>query len=229
MKFMTTKQFDKAVESIKRKHDKKLKSDLIDILNKIYTQTLGASHRNHPLKDANGLNDVHLRGDIIILYRYDVDSDTLVISAKMHDIVNHDQLNRKTTFREKQGYEQDFDKYIKDIQSSTDIYTDDIDFEYVDDWFTDYYNEVIAPIICIDDIRITDIEDFGEYLHITTKGIQYTDACPLSHINDIETVLNSRCNRDNVQVSLTYNINAHFYGDLTSYELVLYLIVPLSY
>lgn len=68
LKFVTTKQFDKAVESIKRKHDKKLNSDLVDLLNKIYTQSLGSANRNHPLKNANGLKDAHLRGNLIILY-----------------------------------------------------------------------------------------------------------------------------------------------------------------
>ena len=230
MKLLVTKQFDRAVKDIKKKHDKQLQASLVDKVTKIVNRTLTEADGAHALsgKNTNGLNDVHISGDLIILYRYDVETDTLIISAKLHDIVNHDELREKDTFKEKQGHERNIEEYLKEISSASDI-IDDIDFEEVDDWFTDYYNEVISKILCIDEIEISRIIDKKDKLLIVSKGYQYVDTCPVEDIDEISDKLNSVCNRDGIRCWLIADpdmIDEDL--DPNSYQITLWLSAPLD-
>ena len=229
MKLVVTKQFDRAVKAIKKKHDPVLKATLIDKIRKIYNQLLDESDRAHNLKGkhTNGLQDVHISGDLIILYRYDEDSDSLVLSAKLHNIVNHNELHEKDTFKEKQGFEKDIEEYIREIESSTDI-ADDITFEYVDDWFTDYYNDCIFKVSCIDDIEITSIVDKGDRLLLLAEGYQYIDTCPPDQFDIISEDVRTMCRSTGTDCRLTglFDIRDN-YNDPTSYKIKMILLVPL--
>lgn len=229
MKLIVTKQFDRAVKAVKKKHDPQLKAELIDKITKIYKRNLAESDCSHQLKGkhTNGLQDVHISGDLIILYRYDEDTDTLVISAKLHDIVDHHKLKEKDTFKEKEGFERDFDEYIKEIQSS--IVLEEIPFEDIDSWFTDYYNDCISDVVCIDDIAIDDVIDKGSHLVITASGYQYFSTCPADSLKSVESELNASCNEDGICCKLVadYSITDP-YHDPDSYLLMLIAEVPVS-
>ena len=79
MNLYTTDKFKKVIKSLKRKHNTRALDDLWKAVNKIYRDEVRSSMDNH----TNNINDLHLaEEDLILLYRYDADSESLVVSAK---------------------------------------------------------------------------------------------------------------------------------------------------
>ena len=172
MTLYTTNKFKKAVKKFRRNHSNRVLDDIWKAVNKIYKQEVGSSMDNHKLtgKHTNGFKDIHLDGgNFILLYRYDVDNDTLIVSAKINNVVNHNDLHDRATYAEPQWVETTLDDLDKMINGTT-IIGDDLSEDDILDWFYDFYNTEIAPILPIDDIRPIDIIDEGNYLRIKSKG-----------------------------------------------------------
>ena len=125
----------------------------------VYNQEVGSAMDNHPLsgKKTNGFKDLHLcGGDLILLYRYDVEEDALIVSAKLRNIINHDELDRPEMYSEPQWIEVTLEDVKKTIKGSVQIGSD-FDKSDIIEWFFEYYNYNIAKILPIDEIYPVDI------------------------------------------------------------------------
>lgn len=226
MNLFITNKFKKSVKVFRRTHSNRVLDDLWVAINKIYNQEVGKSMDNHKLSGSytNGFKDIHLSGgDFILLYRYDIDSDTLIVSAKIKDIVNHDELKERGVFKEPQWFETTLDELDKQINGSTQL-GDDLDADYITDWFYDYYDNVIAPILPIDDIEPTSIIDRQDSVFIRAKGIQYYSICPKYKFREYRKSIIERCAKDGI----ICNLYTSDFGSDDEYSIVCTLVVPLT-
>lgn len=225
MNLFTTSKFNKAIKLFRRQHHSRALDDLWSAINKIYNEEVGKSMDNHKLsgKHTNGFKDIHIAGgDFILLYRYDVDSDTMVVSAKLKDVIDHKDLDRKGIYKEPQWVPTTLDELDKQINGSTQL-GDDLDEDEIIDWFYDYYNRRIAPILPIDDIEPTFIIDRGDSLFIRAKGIQY-----YSMHSKLDC---RRCRKELIRIcaadGIDFNMYVSDFGDEEEYSIVVTMVVPL--
>lgn len=95
-KVMVTSNFDRGVKALKKRHKQQELDKLKEIIDKLLRYQITSQYRNHPLVNSKaGLNDIHVSGDIILLYKYSTDSEMLTISLKLADLSNHRDLQRK--------------------------------------------------------------------------------------------------------------------------------------
>ena len=221
----TTNKFKKAIKLFKRKHQSRVLDDVWNAIVKIYNQEVGKSMDNHQLsgKHTNGFKDIHLEGgDFILLYRYDVDNDTLIVSAKINDIVTHKELNQKATFAEPQWIPTTFDQLKNDINGSTDL--SNLDVDEVEDWFYDFYNEKISKILPMDNIVIKNIVDQGVVVLIKVSGTQYYETCNANQFKASATRIIDLCRSYDVDCTLVKVIK-----NLKEFRINMTLRVPIEY
>lgn len=226
MKLFTTKKFKRAVKSFKKNHSTRVLNDLWAAITKIYSNEVGSSMDNHKLtgKHTNGFSDIHLAGgDFILLYRYDADDDTLVVSAKIKDVIDHKELRQKGTFAEPEWVQTSLEELDHEINGSIEL-GNDLNEDEILDWFYDYYNLRIAPILAIDEIRVESIVDRGDSLYIKAKGLQYYSLHSREDFADCRHLILDRCSDDGIVA----NLLASDFGDADEYAVTFKLIVPLQ-
>lgn len=97
-KIVATKVFERSVKELKKKHKTKVLREIYDTVLKLSNYEIETQKDNHKLKDFKGHYDIHFEGKrLILLYRY-VDEETLIVSLKLQDIVNHKELKRYDKF-----------------------------------------------------------------------------------------------------------------------------------
>ncbi len=226
MNLFTTNKFNRAIKVFQKKHHSRALDDIWIAINKIYRDEVGKSMDNHRLsgKHTNGFNDIHIAGgDFILLYRYDVDSDTMVVSAKIKDVVDHKGLHQRDTYAEPQWIETTLEELDKKINGSVQLGAD-LDEDEILDWFYDYYNNIIAKILPIDDISPTSIIDRGDSLFIRAKGIQYYSICTKFKCRECRKQLIEKCAQDEI----IFNLYTSDFGDEDEYSIVITMVVPLE-
>lgn len=224
MNLFTTNKFKRAIKSFHRSHSDRILDDLWTAINKIYNQEVGSSMDNHKLtgKHTNGFKDIHLAGGkFILLYRYDVDTDTLVVSAKIKDVVDHKGLNEKGVFSEPEWIETSLEELDKQINGSIQI-GQDLNEDDILDWFYDFYNKAIAPVLAIDDIKPTTIKDRGDSLFIRAKGVQYYSSCSRLRFREARKAIIYQC----IKYDVTANMFMTNFSD-DEFSITLTLVVPL--
>lgn len=91
LKIVATRSFEDAVKQLKKKHEKNALNELHDTIISLANFEVTKQKSNHPLKNAQGHKDLHLNGGkLVLIYRYD--DDTLYISLRLQDVVNHNKL-----------------------------------------------------------------------------------------------------------------------------------------
>lgn len=88
-------------------------------------------YHDHQLSDAK-FRELHVSGDVLLLYRNDTDSDTLVVSLKLANITNHKKLNNDA-FRSNYEYTEVSTQDLNDITSSICI-DNEFDEEFLNDF-----------------------------------------------------------------------------------------------
>lgn len=116
-----TGQFKKNVKKLKKEHKQKIIDELKNTIQKLINGEISSQKSNHPLKNANGLKDIHITGNVLLLYKYS-DEGILTITLILHNIGNHDQLNQQTNHKIKtvsntNVEEFDFDKLFESNNS----------------------------------------------------------------------------------------------------------------
>ena len=93
-KIIRTSQFNRAYKKLKKDHKEDIIKDINKIVDRLANFEITSQKRNHPLKGKKnkGLEDIHIRGDVILLYKYE--SNILTITLVLENIVNHDELKR---------------------------------------------------------------------------------------------------------------------------------------
>lgn len=91
-------------------------------------------YKDHQLTNSP-YRELHISGDVLLLYRRDIDSDTLVVSLKLSDITNHKGLRQKSSKDNHEYFEvstEDLHKITSSISYSSDL--SDLDHEFINDF-----------------------------------------------------------------------------------------------
>lgn len=91
-KVVATRSFENSVKLLKKKHKSDVLKELSEVIDDLINLKITTQKSNHPLKNAEGHRDLHIDGGkLILLYRYD--DDTLYITLRLQDVVDHKQLS----------------------------------------------------------------------------------------------------------------------------------------
>ena len=88
-KIITTKQYDKAYNKLKKDHRNDVIKDINKTVDDLINLKISSQKSNHPLKGLD-VNELHIRGDVLLLYRYS--NGLLTISLNLIDLTNHKKL-----------------------------------------------------------------------------------------------------------------------------------------
>ena len=149
---VATRSFENAVKQLKKKHETKTLEELYDVVTKLANYEVTKEKSNHPLENANGHKDLHLKGGkLILLYKYE--DDVLTVALRLQDVVNHNQL-KSYELRKYKAPTREYD--VNNINNSTIVSSQD---------FMNWYNNLDEE----DQWKVDDIAD--------TEGIPfYEDA-----------------------------------------------------
>ena len=92
LNIVATKKYTRALKKLQAQHKSDIIRKLHDVIDDLANLRITTQNRNHKLKDSD-LNDIHISGDVILLYRYV--GDSIILELELNNIVNHDELNRK--------------------------------------------------------------------------------------------------------------------------------------
>ena len=92
LNIVTTPRYLRSLKKLKKQHKTKTIRKLEETINKLANFQITTQQHNHPLQDSD-INDIHIEGDVILLYRYI--GDGIVLDLELTNLVNHDSLNRK--------------------------------------------------------------------------------------------------------------------------------------
>ena len=107
-KVITTKQYDRAYNKLKKDHRNDVIKDINETVDNLIYFNVSTQKSNHPLKGLD-VNELHIRGDVLLLYRYS--NNILTISLNLIDLTNHRELKNKK-------YQKEIKKTIKDLKES---------------------------------------------------------------------------------------------------------------
>ena len=94
---LMTPQFKQAFKLLKKKHQNNVLKDIIKVIEQLVSFEITTQKSNHPLSD--GINDLHIRGDIILLYRYQ--GYGLIIDLNLLNISDHKELQKNLKLAKK--------------------------------------------------------------------------------------------------------------------------------
>ena len=111
---LMTPQFKQAFKVLKKKHQNNILKDIIKIIEQLVNFEITTQKSNHPLSD--GINDLHIRGDVILLYRYQ--GAGLIIDLNLLNISDHKELqkNLKLAMRDSANISFDLEKEKKNLR-----------------------------------------------------------------------------------------------------------------
>lgn len=85
----TTIAFRNGIKMLVKNHKNKTLEKLLKIISDLANFKVSTQYKNHKLKDTD-LHDIHVEGDVILLYRYI--GDAVLVSLELSDVTNHDSL-----------------------------------------------------------------------------------------------------------------------------------------
>ena len=111
---LMTPQFKQAFKLLKKKHQNNILKDIIKVIEQLVNFEITTQKSNHPLSD--GINDLHIRGDVILLYRYQ--GAGLIIDLNLLNISDHKELqkNLKLAMKDNANIPFDLEKEKKNLK-----------------------------------------------------------------------------------------------------------------
>ena len=99
-KTFVTSQFVKGLKELRKNHKDRTIDKLQETVRKLENfEILNHEQHEHGLTNNKNLyRDIHIEGNVILLYRYD--ADIIFISLVLGNLVNHENLNRKENLKE---------------------------------------------------------------------------------------------------------------------------------
>ena len=95
---LLTTQFLSGVKALRKAHKNEELEKLNQIIQDLENVNVTTAYCNHPLTNNDAkLNDIHISGDVILLYRYETDIDNnliLTVSLRLDNITDHKKLNQ---------------------------------------------------------------------------------------------------------------------------------------
>ena len=135
-------------------------------------------YKDYKLTDSP-YRELHITGDILLLYRRETNPDTLVISLKLSDITNHKGLRQKAR-KDDHDYFEVSTTELNEITSSTNCYNlSSLDYEFLNDFaesLSDYasmdmeYGYVLLSDFYIDNDILHCLYDYYCYDDNTSYG-----------------------------------------------------------
>ena len=118
---LMTPQFKQAFKLLKKKHQNNILKDIIKVIEQLVNFEITTQKSNHPLSD--GINDLHIRGDVILLYRYQ--GAGLIIDLNLLNISDHKELqkNLKLAMRDNANIPFDLDIEKKKLKENMNMNT----------------------------------------------------------------------------------------------------------
>lgn len=119
-RIIATRSFERSIKKLQKKHKTAELAEIYNVIKDLADFKIATQKSNHPLKDADGHNDIHISGgDLILVYRYDTSDEdvVLIIDLRLQDVVNHDELKHYDKY-DTPAYDYD----VETIKSSTEFF-----------------------------------------------------------------------------------------------------------
>ena len=155
-KIVSTTQFARGVKQLKSKHKNKELAKLTRIVDNLKHFKITTASHNHSV--GNGVYDIHISGDIVLLYRYN--GDILMLELELNNLADHKNLSDKINSADNVTVKNVVDA-TQDLQSLQDIIGESLE-EDLDDSFSDIIKD---PIVIANTLRIFKIGD-GEIFSV---------------------------------------------------------------
>lgn len=107
-KVITTKQYDRSYNKLKKDHRNDVIKDIDNVVDNLINLNISTQKSNHSLTGID-VNDLHIRGDVLLLYRYS--NNVLTISLQLIDLTNHKHLKNP-------DYQKQIKKTIKNLKEN---------------------------------------------------------------------------------------------------------------
>lgn len=107
-KVITTKQYDRSYNKLKKDHRNDVIKDVNNVVDDLINLNISTQKSNHPLTGID-VNDIHIRGDVLLLYRYS--NNVLTISLQLIDLTDHKHLRNP-------NYQKQIKKTIKNLKEN---------------------------------------------------------------------------------------------------------------
>lgn len=107
-KVITTKQYDRSYNKLKKDHRNDVIKDINNTVDDLINLKINTQKSNHRLTGTD-VNDLHIRGDVLLLYRYS--NNVLTISLQLIDLTNHNKLKNS-------AYQKQIKKTIKNLNEN---------------------------------------------------------------------------------------------------------------
>ena len=117
-----TQKFKDGVKQLRKDHRTKELEKLNEIIKELETFSVGKKYKNHSL--GNHTFDLHVTGDIVLLYRY-LEDEMLILSLELSDLVNHKELNREYNIIKKDKNVRSTIKLDGEVKSLDDLIKDE--------------------------------------------------------------------------------------------------------
>ena len=85
-----TSSYKRGYKALKKKHRNDVLEDLETIIGKLIRFEITSQYHNHPLKGIKDAKDIHVRENVLLLYRYE--DNALLIDLILLDLLDHDDL-----------------------------------------------------------------------------------------------------------------------------------------
>ena len=86
-------------------------------------RSIPKTYKDHKLTDKD-YREIHVTGDVLLLYNNETDKDTLVVSLKLTNITDHKNLDRDSNKKRKYEYHEVSTQDLHDITSSIQTLTE---------------------------------------------------------------------------------------------------------
>lgn len=155
MRILVTTEFCNVAKDLSDSKDKSLVHTLRTILIHLANGwNLPKKYHDHQLQNSE-FRELHISGDVLLLYKYDTDSQTLAVSLKLTNITDHKKLSRES-HRTNYNYKEVSTEELHDITSSVKL--DSVDEELLNDTLesiSDYASmKTVDGYILLDDYHI---------------------------------------------------------------------------
>lgn len=169
-KLLVTNEFCSGAKKLVKDKRKDVVSSLRTVLILLANgRPIPRKYRDHNLTDKD-YRELHVSGDVLLLYKNETDSDTLVISLKLTNITNHKNLDRDSSKKRKYEYHEVSTQDLHDITSSIKRLTafDEMMLNDLLESISDYASENLSTgYILLSDFHVRSRQIYCNYDYYT--------------------------------------------------------------
>ena len=133
-------------------------------------------YHNHRLTNSEFM-ELHVAGDVLLLYKQEADKDTLVVTLKLANLTNHKKLSKDAN-RSDYIYKEVSTQELHDITSSDNLFSSFQEIELNDalESISDYASEYLENgYVILDEYFVEEMNLHCYYSYYTYEGDQWID------------------------------------------------------